>query len=401
MAQQDGKSRILVVDDQEATLEILTWTLEKAGYRVLTENRGAKALETIRRAEPDLLLLDICMPEMDGFEVCRQLRAQPRRAEVPVIFISSLSETAEKVKAFDLGAVDYLQKPVRPAELLARVRTHLSLRSMRAQLEARNADLQESRRVLEERVAERTAGIEEALHRLRAEELRRVEAENRAMRAIEAEQTRIGQDIHDGLVQHLSGIAFLCEALETELAGEGSRHLAALRRIHGLLSESAVQARGVARGLCPVGLETAGLASALEKLVGVSHEMFPEVRIDFVRDGRLGGAVDSEPDGLDKDAQIQLYRIVQEALHNAIKHSGAGRIVVSMSEMPGGLQLAVEDDGRGLPAEAGRGDGMGMSTMSYRAARLGASFSASAGASRGTRIEVRMDSEDGDEEVSR
>ncbi|MFP4322379.1 MAG: response regulator [Anaerolineales bacterium] len=130
---------ILIVDDTPANIQLLAGILHKSGYQVRPTTSGAYALEAARSAPPDLILLDVRMPEMDGYEVCTQLKADPALADVPVIFISALDATDDKLRAFDVGGVDYITKPFRSAEVLARVATHLSLRQRQreiAQLQA-------------------------------------------------------------------------------------------------------------------------------------------------------------------------------------------------------------------------------------------------------------------------
>jgi putative two-component system response regulator len=147
----DSRPLILIVDDNATNIDLLVNTL-KAEHRLGIAKSGAKALEFAARQKPDLVLLDIMMPEMDGYEVCRRLKADPQTAAIPVIFITALSETGDKTRGFDLGAVDYITKPFQAAEVMARVRTHLSLEEMRRELSAQNL-------LLEGKVEQKTAEI--------------------------------------------------------------------------------------------------------------------------------------------------------------------------------------------------------------------------------------------------
>jgi two-component system sensor histidine kinase/response regulator len=126
--------RIVVVDDQEANLQVLQGMLGDAGYDVVPATSGARALRLITAQPPDLILLDALMPEMDGFEVCRQIRAKPELGEIPIIFLSAIDDKAFVVRALESGAVDYLTKPFNRAELLSRVKTHLALKQARDRL---------------------------------------------------------------------------------------------------------------------------------------------------------------------------------------------------------------------------------------------------------------------------
>ena len=164
-----GKT-ILIVDDSEANLEMLSEPLIASGYRVRAVKSGASALKTLAVELPDLLLLDIKMPVMDGYEVCRRLKAREATRGIPVIFISGMMESDEKVKAFEAGGVDYITKPLQIAEMLERVRTHIELRDIRERLERLNSEL-------EARVAERTQELETTVQRLREEIRERLLAE--------------------------------------------------------------------------------------------------------------------------------------------------------------------------------------------------------------------------------
>jgi len=143
------KSSIFLVDDTPTNLEILVQVFDKQGYEVFVATDGESALEQISATRPDLILLDVMMPGLDGFETCQRLKANPATADIPVIFMTALTETLDKVKGFQVGAVDYVTKPIQHEEVLARVTTHLKLRSLQ--------------QYLEQRVTERTAELQKAL----------------------------------------------------------------------------------------------------------------------------------------------------------------------------------------------------------------------------------------------
>ena len=160
------KGNILAVDDTEASLQILTAMLKDEGYAVRSALSGKLALLSAVHRPPDLVLLDIRMPDMDGFEVCQQLKATPQTQDVPVIFISALSDSDEKIHGFNLGAVDYVTKPFQREELLARVATHIHLQRMQRQVRAQNEELRHYRGQLEDLVAQRTAELQDSNRRL-------------------------------------------------------------------------------------------------------------------------------------------------------------------------------------------------------------------------------------------
>lgn len=132
-----GQAEILVIDDTPITRNLLTDILSAKGFQVRSANNGELALDLIAATPPHLILLDIMMPEMDGFEVCRRLKSKEESKKIPILFISGLTNPEEKVKGFGLGAVDFISKPFQREELLARVRTHLELSQLQTKLEAR------------------------------------------------------------------------------------------------------------------------------------------------------------------------------------------------------------------------------------------------------------------------
>ena len=154
-----GKGEILVVDDESDALALLTSILTEEGYRVRPADSGSLALASVATSPPDLILLDMHMPDMDGLEACRQLKARKESREIPVVFVSGFADADARVGALDLGAVDFVTKPFNRAELLARLRTHLELKHLRAHLERqvrlRTAELHSTVEELQREIAQR------------------------------------------------------------------------------------------------------------------------------------------------------------------------------------------------------------------------------------------------------
>jgi putative two-component system response regulator len=142
---------ILVVDDTPENLRVLLELLKQQGYKARAVPNGKLALQAASSEPPDLILLDIMMPEMDGYEVCRRLKQDDKLCEIPVVFLSALGDTLDKVHAFDVGGVDYVTKPFQFEEVRARVETHLRLRRLQVQLEQHNRQLRDR---VEEQVRE-------------------------------------------------------------------------------------------------------------------------------------------------------------------------------------------------------------------------------------------------------
>jgi sigma-B regulation protein RsbU (phosphoserine phosphatase) len=136
--QADASEDILIVDDTPANLRLLSQMLSERGYGVRAVTSGARALESVQTVQPSLILLDIRMPEMNGYEVCERLKLDTKTQDIPIIFISALNEIEDKVRGFNVGGVDYITKPFQFEEVLARVETHLALRRLQKQLQDAN-----------------------------------------------------------------------------------------------------------------------------------------------------------------------------------------------------------------------------------------------------------------------
>jgi len=134
-------AKILVADDKPENIKVLFDFLNKHGFKVLVAEDGEDALVNIQQSHPDLVLLDIMMPGLDGYETCRQLKDNPDIANIPVIFMSALTDTVDKLRGFELGAVDYITKPFQHEEVLARINTHLTIGRLEKELRTKNSEL--------------------------------------------------------------------------------------------------------------------------------------------------------------------------------------------------------------------------------------------------------------------
>ncbi|PAX47621.1 response regulator, partial [Brunnivagina elsteri] len=164
------QNQILIVDDNPTNTKVLFDCLKSAGYRILIAQNGESAIEKLKIVSPDLILLDVMMPGMNGFETCQYLKSVPAIQNIPVIFMTALSNTEEKLQGFSVGAVDYITKPFQQEEVLARVSTHLQLRNLTKQLQNLNQEL-------EQRVFERTSELTTALESLQKSQLQLVQSE--------------------------------------------------------------------------------------------------------------------------------------------------------------------------------------------------------------------------------
>ncbi len=222
-------NRLLVVEDSPMMIGLLRTVLGKHGYDILAATDGQKAVERAKTERPDLILLDILMPGMDGYETCRRLREQPETRETPVIFLSALSETHDKIAGFDLGAVDFVTKPIDFPELLARIRTHLTLHELRG-------ELREMNRTLEDKVRERTRELSASNRALLAEieERRRTETQLRENKERLKEAQRIARVGHWERDHVAGALTWSDETFRIFCVdpGEGASYETYLDRIH-------------------------------------------------------------------------------------------------------------------------------------------------------------------------
>ncbi len=296
---------VLVVDDTPANLQLLVDYLPQHGLRVLVARTGERALEQVQHTRPDLILLDVMMPGLNGFETCRQLKADPMTRDIPVIFMTALSETSDKVRGFEAGGVDYVIKPFKHEEVLARVMTHLTLRELQA-------ELAEANERLEQRVAERTTELEQALREV--EDLKnRLQAENVYLQ----EEIRLE---HHNFREIVGGSAALLDVLrqvETIAPSDATVLLLGETGTGKELFARALHDRSRRRDRPLVKVNCTAIAAGL-----VESELFGHVKGAFTgathhRVGRFeladGGTIFLDEIGeLPPEAQVKLLRVLQE-----------------------------------------------------------------------------------------
>ena len=173
MNRKIAQGNLLVVEDNPTNLSFLFNYLTKSGFKVFVATDGETAIQRVEAAQPDLILLDVMMPGMDGFEVCKRLKNNPSMQDIPVIFMTALSDTLNKVHGFEIGAVDYITKPLYPEEVLSRIQTHLTLRNLQKELQAQNKRLIQSQQQEKQKALE----LEQALHKLQQTEVQLIQAE--------------------------------------------------------------------------------------------------------------------------------------------------------------------------------------------------------------------------------
>jgi signal transduction histidine kinase len=360
-----GKGEILVVDDEPDALALLTSVLTEAGYRVRPADSGSLALASVATSAPDLILLDMRMPDMDGLEACRQLKARKESSEIPVVFVSGSADAETRVAGLELGAVDFVIKPFDRAELLARIRTHLELSRLRSQLESqvtlRTTELERNQRALEDykqRLQELTAGL--------------LNAQENASRAL-------ARDLHDVFSQELSVLATQIFILQKE--SKSNNELAS--RLSELGQRSVRLAHNLhrtSRELHPTILEDLGLKAALAEECDTFQER-SRIRTQFT--------AENIPAKLPAGVSVCLYRVAQESLRNIGKHAAncnAVRVMVSGGQ---GVTLRIEDNGEGFNLEdAHKKGGLGLISIEERVRLVNGSLSIHSEPGKGSTLEV-------------
>jgi signal transduction histidine kinase len=365
---------VLLVEDTPASLQLLTEIMRSAGHGVRQAQDGEMALMSVKTKAPDLILLDVRMPGVDGFEVCRRLKTDPVTAGIPVIFLSALQDVEAKLQGFQLGAVDYIVKPYQEEEVKARVRMHLELRHLQLRLE-QMCDLRMSQ--LSAEIVERRRAESDLLKS--RQKLRELSGHLEDVR--EEERTRIAREIHDELGQALTAVRIDLTRLASRLHEPRERIEEVLNTVIGILDNTADTARNISENLRPGMLDVLGLGAAVEHHVS---------RFMVATGIRCRLTLSHGEFNVDNKVATAAFRIVQEALTNVARHAQARHVDVRLVDLEHSLAVIVQDDGRGIPVE-GTESGKrryGLLGMSERATLLGGSLQIESTPDTGTRVEA-------------
>jgi len=301
---------ILVVDDTPANLRLLTGMLKDLGYKVRSVSNGKFALQTAKHNPPDLILLDVIMPEMNGYEVCERLKEDEQLADIPVIFISALNETMDKVKAFQVGGVDYVTKPFQLREVQARVTTHLELHRQRHQI-------QES-----------------------YEQLRRLE---------ELRDNLVHMVVHDMRtpLTSIKGFLQMLDMVEGETMSADGREFVTIAReaTENLieLTSSLLDVSKMEAGEMTLDLGECNLIEIIQVVMR---------KVESLCENRQFTLEAAEPMTVLGDAGL-LARVIQNLLGNALKFTpDGGSISVGLEAGEGCVRVYVRDTGPGIPSES-------------------------------------------------
>lgn len=373
---------ILIVDDDPESLALLSRILTEEGYKARAADGSRLALAAMESMVPDLVLLDMRLPEMDGLELLRRLKEHKDTAEVPVIFISGSSDLGDRVEGLRLGAVDFVTKPFQREELLARLRTHLELSRFRLHLAdqvAQQTDqLLQTVQLLEKEIGER---------RRTEQALRESEARLRALSASlisvqEDERRRISRELHDDLIQRLAMIAIDLGKLTVQSGAIVPCVKAELRSLQERAVETAALTRHIAHELHPLILDDLGIVAAVRSLCE-EYARREEIQIDF-SNGVL-------PEVIERETASCIYAVVQEALLNISKHAQAKNAAVNLAHQTSSIALTVVDDGVGLSqAVLDGGIGLGMMNMRERVRWANGTFRIESQPGQGVRITAHL-----------
>jgi signal transduction histidine kinase len=341
-------STVLIVDDDPTARETLVAMLEGEGYDLHLAKDGRQALQMLKGLQPDLILLDVMMPALDGFEVCRRIRATPHLAEVPIILLTALDDRDSLLRGIESGADDFLTKPADRRELTARARTITRLNRYRTLTEQR-------------------------------ENIRRMA--ERVVAAQEEERQRLSRELHDDLGQALTTHLIAIRNLQQDLSLPRQTLIERLQSLYDQSYELFVKIRGIARDLRPPVLDALGLKVAMQTYC-----------TEFTRRTHLPVIFESE-DALPEmpgPFNITLYRTLQEALTNVVRHAQASQVWVDLSLEEDQITLTVQDNGIGFGEKQPGSNGIGLAGLRERITIAGGTLTVSSTPKRGTILSARF-----------
>ncbi len=328
-------AKLLLVDDERKNLDVLIGVLEPKGYHIAIALEGETALDIARQVAPDLILLDVMMPGLDGFETCRRLKADPETQDIPVVFLTAKVETEDIVKGFERGAVDYVSKPFRAAELLSRIETHLELKFGREKLETALKELEATQiqLVMQEKMASLGKLVAGVVHELNTPMGSVQSMQDTLSRALEKLEEALGAKfpaVYEG-DRTVQGI-FKIIADANQVIGSGVDRMSEI--VHSLRSFS---------GLDEAEFQVVDLHQGIESTLTLLESQLGD-DISIVKE-----YADLEPVYC---APRQLNQVFMHLLKNAIEAiEGSGKITISTGETDGGVCVRISDTGRGIPAD--------------------------------------------------
>lgn len=345
---------ILVVDDTPDNLRLLSIMLSESGYKVRKAINGERALQAVQAVPPDLILLDIRMPDMTGYEVCRHLKESQDSRDIPIIFISALDDVFDKVMAFDVGGIDYITKPFQSQEVLVRISTHLNIRKLQQALQAQNSQLQQEigdrlaaedalkilNQELEARVQARTAELQTANEQLRTLEANLRQQLNVFLNAVSHDLRNpvMGTAlVLKHLIEQRGDVVPVPHAILDRMERSNQRQLGL---IDSLIETHAAEVWGITLHLQAVPLY--GLA---EEAIADFQPMLAQEQATLVNH------ISSDLPSVTADP-LQLSRVYQNLIANALKHNPRGLQITLNAQIDGSqIRCTVADSGIGINQE--------------------------------------------------
>lgn len=349
---------ILVVDDEAITRTTLAALLKNPAYHVVMAEDGPQGLEIARQIDPDVILLDIMMPRMNGYEVCKRIREDPRIGEVPIIMITALDDREARLEGLAAGADDFLSKPFDSMELTIRLQT---LRHV-----DRYRHLVDEREKLNKALAE----LSEKNSQLSAMSLQMLEAQ-------ENERRRMAVELHDEIGQLLTGLKLILEHGREDPAQ-------AFSEARAVTNDLVQRVREMSLNLRPAALDDLGLFAALD---GLFKRFTSQTRIAIqsnvnpLDDRRFGMAVETAA-----------FRVAQEALTNVARHANVNEARVTVTISPARLRICIDDAGKGFDVNVKNNPfSTGLSGMAERTRLAGGVFSMQSKPGEGTLVFADFD----------
>lgn len=375
--EQFERYNILIVDDKPINLAVVVEFLQQLGFGIRIARSGESALKKARYDKPDIILLDVLMPGIDGFETCRRLKADETLQDIPVIFMTSLTRVEDKVRGFEAGAVDYVTKPLAQEEVLARVTTHLRLLELTNSLRERHEKLKVTSEAETTRLFE---AVNQQRQQLRTLTTRLTEVQ-------ELERKQIARELHDEMGQALTAISINLAAIETAVTQNNLKEVQRrLEESKALSASTLEQIREMSLNLRPPMLDELGLMPTLRWYIK-RYQLRMGIRVKLHAEG--------EERRLPAEMETAVYRVIQEGLTNVSKHAEATKVILTLRFAEKSISLTLSDNGKGFQLEDALhktmdGRGAGLLGIRERAKLLGGAFEITAVPQQGTTLEVSL-----------
>ncbi len=346
-------SIILIIDDEPIARLTLSLLMEGTGYHFLFAETGPEGIRLAKQIQPDAILLDVMMPGMNGYEVCRELRADPQLAEVPIFMITALNDRASRLAGLSAGADDFLSKPFDKVELEIRLNTLKRVDRYRHLLDEREK-------------------LQATLTQLSLKNTQLRLLSQYALAIQENERRSLALELHDEIGQSITGLKLILEQHSEDVPTQ-------LEQARAIANDLLQHVRNMSLNLRPTVLDDFGLCPALDWLfkrfttqtgISICHNVDPFFERRF-----------------EKIIEITAFRVIQEALTNIARHAGVNEAYVLLTMEPDYLQVSISDSGKGFdPASLLDGNSSGLSGMEERVTQAGGTFSLQSTLGEGTLI---------------